>query len=174
VAGGITLGLGPRDDPTDRDGDIFQDWLTGLPNRAAFRRRLRRVLDEAARGGPSVSVVVLGIDRFVALRRELGARVGARVLVHVAEHLLDRVPPPHEAASLGDGEFAVLVTGDVGDVVSTSIAVDVLRALQAPMVVSGQPVRIRARAGITSTRPGQGVDEVLRNAYTALALTRRD
>jgi|SRR5687767_9542282 len=173
VPGGTVARLDRRSvEPVDEDED-FRDWLTGLPNRAAFRRRLGRLLDEAAGGGPSVSVVVLGIDRFAAVGPELGHRVAARMLVHVAGQLVARVPPPHEVASLGNGEFAVLVTGDVAEVVSTAIAVDVIRALQAPMTVSGRPVRVRARAGITSTRPGQGVDTVLENAYAALALTQR-
>ena len=173
VRGGTIACLHRRStDPTTQH-ETFHDWLTGLPNRAAFRRRLGHVLDKVADGGPPVSVVVLAVDRFKETSDELGPRLVARVLAHVTHHLLPHVPPPSEVASLGNGEFAVLVLDDRAAVASTAMAIEVLRALQAPLVVSGRSVPVRARAGITSTRPGQSVDEVLRNAYTALALTQR-
>lgn len=155
-------------------GPRFHDWLTGLPNRAAFRVRLGRILEAAAEGGPPVSVLVMQLDGFADANEKQGPEVGARVLAYAARLLLAHVPALHEVASLGGGEFAVLVTDDAVETISTSIAVNVLRALHAPLVVSDRQVFVGARIGITSTRPHHDVDTVLRNAYTALALTKRN
>ena len=84
------------------------DVLTGLANRSCLSERITQAL---ARHDGDVAVLVLDLDRFKEVNDALGHDFGDRLLVVVAERLLQFVPSSATVARLGGDEFAVLLRG---------------------------------------------------------------
>ncbi|MEH0844437.1 EAL domain-containing protein [Micromonospora sp. CPCC 205711] len=85
----------------------YDDQLTGLPNRLAFNRRLRRAL----RDGPRVAVLLLDLDGFKQVNDRFGHATGDTLLTRIAERMRLAVGGDGTIARLGGDEFAVLVDG---------------------------------------------------------------
>lgn len=79
------------------------DTLTGLADRAALTRALRRAVEEAA----DVAVAVLDIDHFLSINTSFGHEVGDRLL-QVLVTLLEQETPAVPYRISGD-EFALLL-----------------------------------------------------------------
>jgi diguanylate cyclase (GGDEF)-like protein len=136
-----------------------RDPLTGLPNRAAFRRRLEERLSCAGRTDQSaVAVLFIDIDDFKVTNDSLGHAAGDAVLVGVAERLVGCVRPDDVVARLGGDEFVMLACDRTSDPADVDWAEDtagrVLAALEAPFVISGRSLLVSASIGISVARPG--------------------
>ncbi|MGD8340594.1 MAG: EAL domain-containing protein [Gammaproteobacteria bacterium] len=87
------------------------DPLTGLVNRAEFRRRLDQAL-AAPRGEHATHVVCyLDLDRFKAVNDSFGHMVGDNLLRELATLLKNQVRESDTVARLGGDEFAMLLVG---------------------------------------------------------------
>jgi diguanylate cyclase (GGDEF)-like protein len=138
-----------------------RDSLTGLPNRAAFRRRLEEHLASAGRvDQPAVGVLFIDIDDFKVTNDSLGHAAGDAVLIGVGERLVGCVRPDDVVARLGGDEFVVLTCDrtsgpdPAGVDWAEDIAGRVLAALEAPFLIAGRPLRVSASIGISVARPG--------------------
>lgn len=85
------------------------DSLTGLPNRAYFRRRLTRVLQDIQTTGGSLAVLYLDNDHFKSINDRYGHAVGDALLVEVADRVRAQVRENDVVARLGGDEFAILL-----------------------------------------------------------------
>jgi diguanylate cyclase (GGDEF)-like protein len=83
------------------------DPLTRLLNHEAFRGELGAELARARRYGHGVSLVFLDADRFKAINDTFGHPEGDRVLVCLAELLVEGVRSSDLAGRMGGDEFAV-------------------------------------------------------------------
>ncbi|MCC7137065.1 MAG: GGDEF domain-containing protein [Planctomycetes bacterium] len=114
------------------------DELTGLPNRRAFERALRRELERARRGGPPIAVAIVDVDRFKSLNDRFGHPVGDRVLAQVARRLVGALRETDLVCRWGGEEFAVLLTGLAGLAPGEALA-----ALErARLAVGGRPLAL--------------------------------
>ena len=75
------------------------DLLTGLPNNASFKEKLRDALTAYAGRGPVVAMC-LGLDGFKPINEELGHHVGDRILMTIGQRLTDLVGPEKTVARL--------------------------------------------------------------------------
>jgi diguanylate cyclase (GGDEF)-like protein len=92
------------------------DGLTSVANRRTFEAALEVELSRAARGGTSVSLVMLDIDHFKSLNDTHGHQVGDEVLRGVAAVLTQQSRAFDTPARYGGEEFAVVMPGcDVAD-----------------------------------------------------------
>jgi len=64
------------DQSTDAMPDPLRDELTGLPNRAAFAESFAREIEKLRRGGPSLAIALLDIDRLAAINATHGRGLG--------------------------------------------------------------------------------------------------
>lgn len=94
---------------TARD-DAERDQLTGLGNRRAVDRYLRRLAD----AGRSRVIGICDIDRFKLINDRYGHGVGDRVLKTVAASLAQSCAP-HLIARWGGEEFLLVMAGDDPD-----------------------------------------------------------
>ncbi len=157
------------------------DSLTGLPNRAALVRRLQETIGHwHADPQRHFALLFLDFDRFKQVNDTLGHAAGDELLRQIAARLqgtlrpgdaVGRVGAEHTAARLGGDEFVVLLEGLQHPVEADASAVAdrLLQVLARPYEVNGHRVHSSASIGVvTSERPFENADSLLRDADTAM------
>lgn len=144
------------------------DALTGLPNRAYFTERLAHRIDDAARTGAAVGLVVLNIDNFRRINEHFGHAMGDRVLIAVARGLRGRLRTTDVVARLSGDEFAV-----VAPALRHNHLVALAKVLQQVVTAAGEGCGIDASltssVGIAAfPADGDCVDMLLRHAAAAV------
>jgi diguanylate cyclase (GGDEF)-like protein len=146
----------------------FHDALTGLANRALFEDRLTHGLAGARRHGNQLAVVFLDLDEFKTINDSLGHATGDDLLRAVARRIASNLRVTDTAARLGGDEFAVLLDMRDDDTPPAEIAARLLAALRAPIALAGRELRVNASIGLAIGDGSIGVDDLLRNADTAM------
>jgi diguanylate cyclase (GGDEF)-like protein/PAS domain S-box-containing protein len=174
--GGIVLSMR---DITDRKAledelrhQAFHDSLTGLANKALFEDRLAHALAGARRHGQLVAVLFLDLDDFKTINDSLGHANGDQLLRGVALRIAGVVRVTDTAARLGGDEFAVLVEMVDQDTEPETIAERLLEALVPTFEIAGRELRVSASIGLVRTDGSVGVDELLRDADTAMNVAK--
>ncbi|APW40028.1 hypothetical protein RD110_24840 [Rhodoferax koreense] len=109
------------------------DSLTGLPNRAYFRRRLSRVLQDAQTQGSSIGVLYLDNDHFKSVNDQYGHATGDALLIEVAQRIRAQLREGDVVARLGGDEFAVLLAPLHNSDDAVRIADKILASMATPM-----------------------------------------
>jgi diguanylate cyclase (GGDEF)-like protein len=146
------------------------DFLTGLPNRAAFFQALAETRDDFA-------IIAIDLDGFKPVNDRHGHHAGDDLLRQVAERLSFCIGNNGIAARFGGDEFMMLkqvAAGDDGREEALALARQAIRDLSMPFLLTDIPVRIGASAGILvsadAAAPGnasQLLERVDRALYTA-------
>jgi diguanylate cyclase (GGDEF)-like protein len=144
------------------------DVLTGLPNRAALRRRY-----EAGRAaGRPDTLVLLDLNDFKEVNDTYGHPVGDRLLVEVARRLAEE-RPIGSAGRLGGDEFLILLPDSPG-VKATACIQALLARVATPIAVDDDStlysvaLTVSASAGMAEAKPGCSWATQLRQADIAL------
>ena len=152
----------------------YRDTLTALPNRALYSERLDQAIEAAARLDSSLAVLLMDVDHFKDVNDSLGHPIGDMLLCEVSARVQGVVRRSTETvARLGVDEFAILLPeATVAD--AENIAAEVMRALEAPMTLSGHLVDVRASIGIAAF-PAHGRESatLLRRADVAMYTAKR-
>jgi diguanylate cyclase (GGDEF)-like protein/PAS domain S-box-containing protein len=149
----------------------FHDSLTELANRSLFHERVAHALVRRGVAPGSIAVVVLDLDGFKTINDSLGHTAGDQLLMAVAHRLKNRLRPGDTAARLGGDEFAVLFEGITeGEVVAVTDRI--MAAFAESFAVAGQSLRVTPSVGIALNRTGDGPEELLRDADTAMYLAK--
>ncbi len=153
----------------------FHDTLTGLPNRALFEDRLRRVLLTANHDGVKVALLYLDIDRFKHVNDTLGHPAGDELVRQTASRLQQTIREVDTVARLGGDEFAIILI-DVRDVRDAEDMSERLQQkFQLPFSLMDDQVFVSASIGIAlSTAPETDADDLLRRADIALYEAKRN
>jgi diguanylate cyclase (GGDEF)-like protein/PAS domain S-box-containing protein len=152
----------------------FHDALTDLANRSLFANRLEHALARQARNESSIGVVVLDLDGFKTVNDSLGHSVGDDLLFAVGDRLRTAVRPGDTVARLGGDEFAILLEDEPTIEHLGEHAERILASFAEPFELAGKSLVVTASAGVTLNRPGDGPDELIRNADMAMYLAKRD
>lgn len=150
------------------------DVLTGLPNRAQLRDRLRQATQRVALSGERVALVLLDLDHFKVVNDSLGHAAGDELLREVGQRLNDGVSSSDLVARLGGDEFALMLT-DVREIADTDrILTRIQTAVAQPFQIGGQELFVSFSAGV-SLYPDDGVDaeDMLARADTAMYRAKR-
>ena len=173
--GQIVAGVAVSEDVTERkhlasqlEHQAFHDPLTGLANRALFRDRVAQALARGQRDGTRPTVLFLDLDGFKAVNDALGHGEGDRLLTRVAGRLLNATRGCDTVARLGGDEFAVLLATTAHPDEAVVVAERIIAALARPVALTVREVVVGASIGIAPATPGEGTDEVLRNADLAM------
>jgi diguanylate cyclase (GGDEF)-like protein/PAS domain S-box-containing protein len=146
------------------------DVLTGLPNRALFMERLKRLFDRARHDdGNLFAVLFLDLDRFKIVNDSLGHQIGDQLLVSLARRLEASLRPGDMVARLGGDEFAIILDHlkHVSD--ATQAAERIHKELCVPFNLSGHDVFASVSIGIAhSLTPYERPEDFIRNADTAM------
>jgi len=148
----------------------LHDALTRLPNRLLLLERLRHALARAERHPASVAVLFMDFDHFKVVNDSLGHQVGDQALIAAAERLHAAVRPGDTVARLGGDEFVVLCEDLASDAEATALSQRLQEVVAGSplLVVDGTEVVMTASVGIAVAAPGDGPEDLLRNADTAM------
>ena len=117
-----------------------QDALTGLANRRAFNRKLKRLLHQARNQQSVIGLLLIDLDYFKHVNDTLGHAAGDHLLRVLSRRLRQCMPDNGFVARLGGDEFAV-VLGPLQDAQSVQgVARHVLAQMDAPITYGGQPI----------------------------------
>ncbi|MGH2841083.1 MAG: putative bifunctional diguanylate cyclase/phosphodiesterase, partial [Solirubrobacteraceae bacterium] len=151
----------------------FHDALTGLANRALFGDRLSQALARARRSNHGVAVLFLDLDDFKTVNDSLGHPHGDELLKAVAVRIQETLRPEDTAARLGGDEFAILVEL-TRDEDADGVAARILDALSPGFEIAGRDLRVTASIGLAYSAGGHAIEEILRNADTAMYEAKAD
>ena len=145
------------------------DALTDLPNRLLLRERLEQALARTSRGGSSLAVLMLDLDRFKEVNDTLGHPAGDTLLQAVAARLRECVRGATFIARLGGDEFAVIEYVDNPATEAAALAERIRMALCEPFDLGDNQVTTATSIGI-AIAPGDGNDseKILKSADLAL------
>ena len=156
----------------DQERDRYlanHDLLTDLPNRLAFRHRLRVLSASQGRSGSRFAVHYLDLDKFKTINDSLGHEIGDRLLRMVASRLKRVIRSSDLIARLGGDEFAVL-QGDADHAdAPRQLAEKLQQAIEMPYSISGHLLQTSTTIGIAICPDhGHDPDQLLRRADLAL------
>lgn len=147
----------------------FYDSLTGLPNRALLRDRLKQAIAGCERDGKKIAVILLGMDNFKAVNETLGHEAGNRLLQAVSERLRNSVRRADTVARLGGDEFVILLLGMSGELNASQVARTILNQMGEPFQVADRDVFTGCTIGISIYPDDSTIDTtLLANAAMAL------
>ncbi len=89
--------------------DAGMDFLTDLPNRRAFEKRLDEFMDMARRYGKPFSLVIVDIDHFKQINDQFGHLAGDRILRAIARVLSEHMRTSDFIARFGGEEFVAIL-----------------------------------------------------------------
>ncbi len=147
-----------------------EDSLTGVYNRATFRRHLAAAIDCAPH--QRSAVLFLDLDDFKPVNDQFGHAAGDAVLQVVTQRLRAVVRPDDLVARLGGDEFGVLLVADDSIAGLSAVARRIVDALTTPIslgpIVGGdlsdQRVSVSVSVGAAYVTGGETVDQVLGRA----------
>lgn len=152
----------------------YHDPLTGMPNRRWFEEQLAQALKETSRGGQSLSILFMDLDKFKPINDELGHDVGDKVLQTVAQRLQARLRHDQVAARIGGDEFVVLLKNAGNEADAENVANSLLACIAEPITLEGETLTLGASIGC-AIYPRDGADgaSLLRHADAAMYGAKR-
>jgi diguanylate cyclase (GGDEF)-like protein len=145
----------------------FHDSLTGLANRALFRTRVQTAIDNRKRVDGIVTVLFLDLDGFKNINDSLGHDAGDELINEVAFRLTTLLRPGDTLARLGGDEFGLLLV-DPRPKFGQLIAERILGVTAQPIRLHHRQVSVGVSIGLAEARNGDSVEDLLRNADTAM------
>lgn len=152
----------------------YSDPLTGLANRAMFKRQLATIIERCAQEGRAAALLLIDLDRFKEVNDSLGHAAGDEVLIWVAATLRRELGAEANIARLGGDEFAVLVEGPAVTAAGmTGIAERVIASLSGSIDLAEGEAFIGATVGVACLpEHGATVEIAMRNADQALYMAK--
>ncbi|WP_243990258.1 putative bifunctional diguanylate cyclase/phosphodiesterase [Novosphingobium album (ex Hu et al. 2023)] len=146
-----------------------KDALTGLSNRSALLRRLKRYAQSRSGKDRKFALMLVDLDDFKAVNDRHGHDGGDTLLQIVAQRIRSSVRKTDMVARLGGDEFAILLRDVEHQRDVSEVAKGLLESL-------GQPARLGRRTVVPSgsigaslfPRDGESPKELLKNADLAL------
>jgi len=141
------------------------DQLTGVFNRRHLDAVLIHELERHRREGSAFSIILIDVDRFKAVNDNHGHQIGDRVLVEMAERILDATREADTVGRWGGEEF-LIIAPDMGPDEAVRFAEQLRRA------VSGRDFSVTgamtASLGVASVQPGDTIHGMISRADHAL------
>jgi diguanylate cyclase (GGDEF)-like protein/PAS domain S-box-containing protein len=152
----------------------LHDALTALPNRTLLNDRIEMAINTAKRGGLSMAVLLLDLDRFKDVNDTLGHQVGDLLLTEVGPRLQRPLREVDTVARLGGDEFAVLLPGPTDLATACRVAERLVDALKHPFGIQGLFLEVGVSIGVALyPEHGQTGHELLQHADVAMYAAKR-
>jgi diguanylate cyclase (GGDEF)-like protein/PAS domain S-box-containing protein len=151
------------------------DGLTKLPNRQMFYGRLQEHIDNAAKAGTALSILLIDLDQFKEINDTLGHSVGDLMLIGVARRVAACVKESVMLARMGGDEFAVILS-DQSDIDNIDlIARKIIQTLTEPFQLGAETAFISASIGIALfPADGTTLEELMRHSDQAMYAAKNE
>lgn len=157
----------------DKDRMLYQqsnyDYLTKLPNRHLFIKRLEQEIVYSKRKNKQFALFFVDIDHFKKINDNYGHIVGDQLLQQVATRLKIQVNAKSTIARLAGDEF-IIICSDILEAGAASLfAKTLLRQLEKPFYIDDNEIVIKASIGIAIYPvDGDNISALLKNSDTAM------
>lgn len=152
----------------------YYDQLTGLPNRARTIELLKREMDVGSGKAATGALLYIDMDDLKLVNDSYGHSYGDSMIITAAMHLVSLAPADSTIARVGGDEFVVLLPGVSELRQVESLATEIVDTLGREYEVRELQFHASASIGIALyPQDGQTVEEILRNADTALNEAKR-
>ena len=160
------------DEKSEAERTAVTDSLTGVLNRRGLERALERLIE----AGSGFGLLHIDLDFFKAVNDTHGHAAGDKVLVRVARTLETLTRSSDLIGRLGGDEFLIAVPGVTEPDLLGAMAAQIIGTLDKPFDVAGEPLRISASAGVTSSGNYDGPDiaRMIEDADRALYRSKLD
>jgi len=145
-----------------------RDTLTGLPNRGAFEKTMRSLLDQSQAEGRPVSLVVADIDHFKQVNDIWGHQAGDEALKGFGELIENMVRGCDTAGRIGGEEFCIAVW-NCEDGPAERLAGRIREAFSRVEHASlNDDIRLTASFGVAMAKAGESYESLFDRADAAL------
>jgi diguanylate cyclase (GGDEF)-like protein len=152
-----------------------EDALTGLPNRSSLMARMEEAIRRARHSGGNFTLMFMDLDGFKTVNDSMGHPAGDKLLKAFSVQLVKVVRQEDTVARLSGDEFVVLLDRPGSQQEMEQIAANILERMEQDFVIDGTPLRVTASIGIaTYPKDGESVDELMKNADTAMYDAKRN
>lgn len=148
--------------------EALSDALTGLPNRAAYDKRVEEEFARWQRFKHPLTIIVCDIDLFKKVNDTFGHKAGDKVIQTLGKTLKDSLRKVDFVGRYGGEEFVILL-----EKTSLSNALDVAEKIRRKIADLGfhfndQPVKVSSSFGLTQFKEGDNIDTAFERADQAL------
>ena len=144
------------------------DALTGLFNRRQMGQAVGDALRQARRGGGTLAVLLLDLDRFKQINDSLGQEIGDRVLLDCADRLKSCLRQGDVMARVGGDQFALLIH-EASSRGAEAAALRMVAAIAQPCSVDGTQFTLTCSIGVAEfPADGNDAETLLRHAESAM------
>jgi diguanylate cyclase (GGDEF)-like protein/PAS domain S-box-containing protein len=155
------------------------DALTKIPNRMQFQHLLQQAIARALKGGTSLALLYLDMDRFKEVNDTFGHAAGDRTLEILSERLTRSVPKEAVVGRLAGDEFALFIEGLPGGADNRApiahLARSVLNEVGKAFQLNEQEVFLTASFGVAfAPRDAENVVDLIRNADAAMYYSKQN
>ena len=150
----------------------MHDALTELPNRALLEEKIRTKIHHSNRTGERFVVMLVSLNGFQRINKNLGYDVGNKVLQQIARRLSETLRDVDSVARFEGDVFAVLA--DIREKPQASvIARKIVECLDHPIDVADSPLSVSSSIGVViCPDQGRSLDALIRHADSAVNLAR--
>ncbi|MGV8855303.1 MAG: putative bifunctional diguanylate cyclase/phosphodiesterase [Devosia sp.] len=159
-------------DENDRLANV--DWLTGLPNRRHYERRLSELLQHADANGQQIAVARIDLDGFKSINSIFGRITGDRVLVETARRIMAVCPQGAFLARLAADSFALILSQPASGENLDGMGRDLCRAMRNPFDLPGANIHLSASVGLAASRQGDTIETIYDRADYVASLAKRE
>lgn len=160
---------GLREELEETRRHLDTDPLTRLYNRKALDEQLERIVAVNVILGQTTCLAIVDLDHFKRVNDTHGHQAGDKVLIRVADTLIDAFPRKTDfVARYGGEEFAVLFQQDSLRVARGLVDRMLERLRRVRVEHEGRSIEVRASVGIAEWVPGETPEEWLARADHAL------
>lgn len=150
----------------------YTDYLTELPNRAAFMDMLDNIMN-TLRSDEKIAIMDIDIDEFKNINDSIGPIYGDQILIDVAYRLREALDENDFFARIGGDEFAILTQNipNIGDYEEKLRKIQ--RVFSYPFLLATKEFFITISIGVTiAPKDGTNVQVLMKNMTTAMVAAK--
>jgi diguanylate cyclase (GGDEF)-like protein len=149
----------------------YEDYLTGLPNRAHAYEYIQSILPKLKETQTKATLYLIDLDHFKTINDALGHDVGDEALKQFGQMLLSELPDDLFIARIGGDEFLIVDEGDESAAMTTQL----LDTVNAPLQVNDHVVDLNSSIGVAIVpMADESLLDILRFAELALYQAKKN
>ncbi|USG63782.1 diguanylate cyclase [Brevibacillus ruminantium] len=127
----------------------YHDYLTGLPNRLLFQKRVEEQIERAKAENTRLAILFLDLDGFKYVNDTYGHEMGDRLIQAVAKRLHRHFFEHVTVSRMSGDEFNILLPNLISSAEAEEAAADIVRLLQKPFSIEGVKIQVSTSIGIS-------------------------